>query len=34
MLRCGQTEGRKFLSIIREIVRTKVPSMQYKVLDI
>lgn len=34
ILRCGQTEGRKFLDIIREIVRTKVPSMQYKVLDI
>lgn len=34
ILRCRQTEGRKFLDIIREIVRTKVPSMQYKVLDI
>ena len=34
MLRCGQTEGRKFLNIIRDIVLEKVPSMQYKVLDI
>lgn len=34
MLRCGQTEGRKFLSIIRDIVIQKIPSMQYKVLDI
>lgn len=34
ILKCGQTEGRKFLDIIREIIRTKVPSMQYKVLDI
>lgn len=34
MLRCGQTEGRKFLNIIRNIVLEKVPSMQYKVLDI
>ena len=34
MLRCGQTEGRKFLNIIRNIVTEKVPSMQYKVLDI
>lgn len=34
MLRCGQTEGRKFLNIIREIVLKNVPSMQYKVLDI
>lgn len=33
MLRCGQTEGRKFLNIIREYV-LKVPSMSYKVLDI
>ena len=34
MLRCGQTEGRKFLNIIREIVQTKVPSMQHKVIEI
>lgn len=34
MLRCGQTEGRKFLNIIRNTVIEKVPSMQYKVLDI
>ena len=34
MLRCGQTEGRKFLNIIRGIVLEKIPSMQYKVLDI
>lgn len=34
MLRCGQTEGKKFLNIIRNIVIEKVPSMQYKVLDI
>lgn len=34
MLRCGQTEGRKFLNIIRSIIIEKVPSMQYKVLDI
>lgn len=34
MLRCGQTEGRKFLNIIRDIVLQKIPSMQYKVLDI
>lgn len=34
MLRCGQTEGRKFLNIIRNIVLEKVPSMQYKVIDI
>lgn len=34
MLRCGQTEGKKFLNIIRNIVIEKVPSMQYKVLDV
>lgn len=34
MLRCGQTEGRKFLNIIRDIVIKNVPSMSYKVLDI
>lgn len=34
MIRCGQTESRKFLSIIRDIVRKKIPSMNYKVLDI
>lgn len=34
MLRCGQIEGKKFLNIIRNIVIEKVPSMQYKVLDI
>lgn len=34
MLRCGQTEGRKFLNIVRDIIREKVPSMSYKVLDI
>lgn len=33
MLRCGQTEGRKFLNIIREYV-LKVPCMSYKVIDI
>lgn len=34
ILRCGTREGRKFLSIIREYVREKVPSMAYKVIDI
>lgn len=34
MLRCGMKEGRKFLNIIRDIVRKNVPSMAYKVLDI
>lgn len=34
MLRCGQTEGIKFLNIIRDIVINKFPSMAYKVLDI
>ena len=33
MLRCGQTEGRKFLTIIRNEV-LKVPCMAYKVIDI
>lgn len=34
MLRCGQNEGKKFLNIIRNIIKEKVPSMSYKVLDI
>ena len=34
MIRCGQTESRKFLAIIRDIVRNNIPSMSYKVLDI
>lgn len=34
MLRCGQNEGKKFLNIIRDIIKEKVPSMSYKVLDI
>ena len=34
MLRCGVHEGRKFLNIIRDIVKTNVPSLSYKVLDI
>ncbi len=34
MIRCGQAESRKFLAIIRDIVREKIPSMSYKVLDI
>ena len=34
MIRCGQVESRKFLSIIRDIVKEKIPSMSYKVLDI
>lgn len=34
ILRCGTREGRKFLNIIREYVREKVPSMAYKVIDI
>lgn len=33
MLRCGQTEGRKFLNIIRDQV-LKVPCMSYKIIDI
>lgn len=33
MLRCGQTEGRKFLNIIRNEVK-KVPCMAYKAIDI
>lgn len=34
MIRCDQTESKKFLAIIRDIVREKIPSMSYKVLDI
>jgi hypothetical protein len=34
MLRCGTIEGRKFLNIIRDYIREKVPSMAYKVIDI
>lgn len=34
MLRCGVIEGRKFLTIIRDIVNKNVPTMSYKVLDI
>lgn len=33
-LHCGKKEGEKFLSIIRDIVREKVPSMSYKVVDL
>lgn len=33
-LRCGTIEGRKFLSLIRDYINDKVPSMSYKVLDI
>ena len=34
VLRCGVREGRKFLNIIREYIREKIPSMAYKVIDI
>jgi len=34
MLRCGTTEGRKFLNIIREYIVKRVPSMAYKVINI
>lgn len=34
ILRCCQTEARKFLNLIREYVRANIPSMAYKVLDI
>lgn len=34
MLRCGSIEGRKFLAIIRDFVREKIPDMSYKVIDI
>lgn len=34
MLRCGCTEGRKFLNIIREYITKNVPSMSYKVINI
>lgn len=34
MLRCGTTEGRKFLNLIRQYVLEKIPSMSYKVIDI
>ena len=34
ILRCGVHEGRKFLNIIREYIKEKVPSMAYKVIDI
>lgn len=31
---CAKTEGEKFLSIFRDFVRDKVPSMAYKVVDL
>lgn len=34
MLRCGVHEGRKFLNIIKDIVRKNVPTLSYKVIDI
>ena len=34
MLRCGTTEGRKFLNIIRDYIESRVPSMAYKVINI
>ena len=33
-LHCGKLEGEKFLSIIRNIVIDKIPTMSYKVIDL
>ena len=31
---CAKTEGEKFLSIFRDFVIEKIPSMAYKVIDL
>ena len=33
-LHCGKTEGEKFLTIIRDLVIKKIPSMAYKVINL